>query len=193
MQRAEPGEFIGSLIVDRCREPHLDSSVEQARDRIEHIGVILRPPERVVTHRLIRVERDLQGALEVGERREAGQQTVSKKRRVRQGDRRQDLGDPAERVGEIREHEHLAACDPDRCEAQLFRFTHHAHHHLLRQRSPCVDPRRGLRQAVRALEVAVVGRVQPEPIAHPPLGCRGCDCVFHESIPGGGMAKAVQY
>ena len=68
--------------------------------------------------------------------------------------------------GHVVEQERLAAGHPERREAQLARLARASDHRLGRELPP-LHARRGLGQAVGALEVAVVVGVHPQPVADP--------------------------
>ena len=124
---------------------------------------------------------------------EPAEQAVREEHPVGERHRRQDGAELRERLREVGEHEDLAAGDPEPLEAELGRLPGRAHHRRAGERPAVGDARRRLRQAVDAREVAVVGRVQPEPIADT-TGCNGgFDLGAGIGGHGGGMSKAVQY
>ena len=146
-------------------------------------------PRFVVPRRLVRVERELEGNIQVGKRLEPGEQPLGEERPVRERDDGQGLRHAPERLGEVRKHEDLSARDANASETKLLRLARRAHHRIGIQRAPIRNSRRGLSEAVDAGEVAVVSRVEPEAVAHPSLGHGLANRVPHE---GGGISNAMQ-
>ncbi len=163
---------------------------QELRNRVNHARPVGGAAERVVALGIVGVERDLERRVGLREGQEPVEQAIREERRVRQGERRQHPAHLDQGLGKPREHERLATGDPDVGEAELLRLLDRAEHRLAAEGAPVGDARRRLGQAVDAGEVAVVGRVEPEPIADPALGNGTLELVPHT---GGGMSRAVQY
>ena len=174
----------------------MDAAFQEAWNRQHHLGEALRPAELVVANGRVRVERDLQARVEADQRLEPLEQARREQGGVRERNRRQEPGDLDERLGEPREHEDLAARDTAAGEPEVAGGGDGVEHRLGRERSPARDPGRAFGEAVDAGQVAVIRRVEPEPVAHPALADRALDLLAdraHPSAPGGGMSNAVQY
>ncbi len=96
-----------------------------------------------------------------------------------------------EGLGCVPQHEDLPARHTDRAESELPRLPRHADHRLRGQRPPVRDGGHRLRQAVAAREVAVVGRIEPEPISAATFGDSGLERLGGAHAVGG-TSKAVQ-
>jgi hypothetical protein len=169
MQIAERIE-IAVVIDDRGGQSDSDPTFPEAWDGCHDVLEAACPAEPVVGGRIVRVERELDCAIEVGEGRERVHHPVREQHPVRERDRRQDPRDLDERPGEGRQHEHLAARDSDRAEAERSRLTDGLEHRRRIERTAIRDARVRLGQAVGAGQIAVVGRIEPEPVAHAPIG-----------------------
>ncbi len=151
------------LVAERGRDPNTLAARAESPDRRDDVGMVARAPHRVVRLGVGRIERELERDADARERRESVEHGRGEQRAVRQRERRQDRADPGQHLGEVAEHEHLTAGDPDRGEAEVSCGGDRVQHPLLVELAPVGDARSRVGQAVRAGEVAVVRRIEPEP------------------------------
>jgi len=99
VEHAEALELVGRLPVDRGRDPHANTALDEARDGGDHFLEVARAPQLVVAVGRVGVERDLERRVDAGQRLDAGEQPVREQGSVRERDRRQDPGQLDQRLG----------------------------------------------------------------------------------------------
>ncbi|MDP9384345.1 MAG: hypothetical protein M3P50_03755 [Actinomycetota bacterium] len=151
----------GIGVLERRGDAHPDAALDELLDRLDDLSEVLRPAHLVVLGRVGPVERDLDLHRQVGEGLELPQAPLVEERRVGEHHRGQPTPELCLEGRHVVADERLVAGQPEARGAKVPGLRCSCEDRVAGELA-APDQRPGLRQAVRALQVAVVVQVEPQ-------------------------------